>query len=166
MTHNLALYTFGQFLKPSEDPANDGFHERNDPLFELADATPGLIARSGYPDEPQTESWGEQVYPRFYRDNGDGWAPSTLSVWADAASAKAYIYRGPHLEAMRLGRSWFVEPSWPPLVLWWIAKDYRPTWAEGCTKLEHLQDHGPTEAAFTFRDWYSLPDPLQSDSKS
>ena len=155
MTHHFALYTFGQFLKPSEDPANDGFHERNDPLFELADGTPGMVARSGYPDEPGRDSWGPQVYPRFYVDNGDGWAPSTLSIWADLISAKAYIYRGPHLEAMRKGHGWFIKPTWPPLVLWRIAKGTHPTWADGCAKLEHLHDHGPTPAAFTFKEAYA-----------
>lgn len=44
----LALYTFGMFAAPAEDPANDGFRELNDPLFELVDQAEGLIARSGY----------------------------------------------------------------------------------------------------------------------
>ena len=40
----LALYTFGLFIKPAEDEANDGFYALNDPIFELADRTKGLIA--------------------------------------------------------------------------------------------------------------------------
>ncbi|MBM7069257.1 hypothetical protein [Actibacterium sp. 188UL27-1] len=72
MTDHLARYTFDEFLKPPEDPANGGFHARNDGLLALADATPGMVARSGYPDDPDQDSWGDQVYPRFHIDNGDG----------------------------------------------------------------------------------------------
>lgn len=33
--------------------------------------------------EPGPASWGDQVFPRFHTENGDGWAPSTLSLWRD-----------------------------------------------------------------------------------
>ena len=53
----LALHTFGQFLKPSADPANAGFHALNDPVLERVDQAPGLIARSGYASDPGPASW-------------------------------------------------------------------------------------------------------------
>jgi hypothetical protein len=52
----LALYTFGQFALPSTDPANDGFHQRNDPVLAEVDQAIGLIGRSGYAGEPGPES--------------------------------------------------------------------------------------------------------------
>lgn len=152
MSPRLALYTFGQFLRPSEDPANDGFHARNDLNFAAAEKAPGFLARSGYEGEPGPAPWGEQVYPRFHRDNGDGWAPSTLSLWTDPESAMAFIYSGIHAEAMRHGRDWFEKPAWPPLVLWWVDAGHTPDWAEGVARLEHLADHGPTAQAFTFKE--------------
>ena len=79
--YQLALYTFGIFKKPSDATANDGFHLRNDPILELVDRSPGMIARSGYEGDPGPASWGKQVYPRFYVEQGDGYSPSTLSVW-------------------------------------------------------------------------------------
>ena len=149
----LALYTFGQFARPSEDPANDGFHALNDPVFARVDAAPGLVARSGYPDEPEgPESWGPQVYPGFWQDNGDGWSPSTLSLWRDAASAHDWIYGGLHARAMAQGRKWFVEPRWPPYVLWWHRHETCPTWAEGVARIEALHAQGPSPEAFTFRE--------------
>ena len=48
----LALYNFGMFKLAASDPANQGFHDRNDPNFLAAEQADGFIARSGYEDEP------------------------------------------------------------------------------------------------------------------
>lgn len=150
----LALYTFGMFLRPSEDPANDGFHQRNDLIFELVDRSPGLLARSGYASDPGPESWGQEVYPRFYEERGDGWSPATLSLWQDLEAVFAFTYFGLHAEAMAHGREWFEQPSWPPLVLWWHAGDAYPKWSEGVARHEHLHDRGASAHAFTFKEAY------------
>ncbi|TNC74618.1 DUF3291 domain-containing protein [Rubellimicrobium roseum] len=151
----LALYTFGIFSRPADDPANDGFRERNDPIFAAVDATPGLIARSGYVTDPGPLSWGEQVHPRFFTDeHGDGWSPATLSLWRDLEAAFAFTYFGRHAEAMARGREWFREPAWPPLVLWWHAEEGYPQWAEGVRRHQLLHDHGPGPDAFTFARAY------------
>lgn len=166
MKKRIALYTFGQFLKPSEHPTNDGFHTRNDPMFALVDKAPGFIARSGYEDEPGPELWGEQVYPRFYKDNGDGWAPSTLSLWVDLESPMAYSYFGGHTEALSKGREWFQNPQWPPLVTWWVEGDHIPNWQEGIERLEYLHDNGPTLQAFNFKFPYNeAGQPISIDRK-
>lgn len=151
MKHQLVLFTFGIFRAPSDDPANDGFHERNDPILELVDTAPGFVARSGYDDEPGPQSWGEQVYPRFYEEKGDGWCPETLSVWQDLESPMAFSYFGLHAEALTHGREWFRKPQWPPLALWWTEAGAYPTWSEAIIRHEHLHDHGPTTFAFNFK---------------
>lgn len=146
----LALYTFGQFIRPSDDPANQGFHDRNDANLAAVGMAHGLIGRSGYDSDPGPTSWGPQVFPRFFDDtNGDGWAPSTLSWWGDVESVWAYTYSGLHAEALAHGRDWFRKGDWPPLVMWWC--DARPDWAEGVARLEYLHDHGPSAHAFGFR---------------
>lgn len=148
---HLALYNFSMFRVPSEHAANQGFHERNDRNFLVAEHSDGFVARSGYADEPGPESWGEQVFPRFYVDNGDGWSPSTLSLWHDLASPMAFSYSGFHAETMRHGHEWFPEQHWPPYVLWWVAAGHRPEWREGVERLEHLHDHGTSAFAFDFK---------------
>lgn len=160
----LAIYNFGMFALPSADPANDGFHARNDANFISAESSGGFVARSGYADEPGPESWGEQVYPRFYADNGDGWSPSTLSLWEDIPSLMAFCYSGIHAEAMRHAREWFVDPAWPPYVLWWTEPGAFPLWSEGAARLEHLHDNGPCPSAFTFKQPYdTLGRPITID---
>jgi hypothetical protein len=147
----LAVYNFGMFRQPSAHESNDGFHARNDLNFATAEASAGFIARSGHEGEPGPESWGLQVYPRFYVERGDGWSPATLSLWRDLPSLMAFTYAGIHAEAMRHAREWFVEPEWPSHVLWWVADDHRPDWAEGVARLERLHDHGPSADAFSFK---------------
>ena len=147
----LALYTFGQFIKPADDTANDGFRALNDPVFATVDKAHGLIARSGYASDEGPGPWGEEVYPRFYEDRGDGWSPATLSLWHDIESVFAFTYDGLHAEALKRGREWFRSPDWPPLVLWWHRRKGTPTWSEGVERIEHLDDHGPSAHAFTFK---------------
>jgi hypothetical protein len=147
----LALYTFGIFSKPADDPANDGFHRRNDPVLALVDKAPGLIARSGYEGDPGPMSWGTQVYPGFYVETGDGWCPSTLSVWQDMESAVAFSYSGLHAEALAHGREWFRKPEWPPYAAWWIKEGHFPDWAEAVARHEYLHDNGPSPHVFDFK---------------
>ncbi len=147
----LALYTFGLFIKPADDKSNDGFHQLNNPILELVDEAQGLIARSGYDGDPGPESWGKEVYPEFYKEQGDGWSPATLSLWEDMESLFSFTYSGLHAEALKRGREWFQKPEWPPLVMWWHCGNSFPTWVEGVRRHSHLHIHGPTPSAFTFK---------------
>jgi Domain of unknown function (DUF3291) len=147
----LALYTFGIFLKPADDPANDGFQRRSDPIMALVDKSPGLIARSGHEGDPGPLSWGTQVYPRYYAEAGDGWCPSTLSVWKDMESAMAFSYFGLRAEALAFGREWFPKPEWPPYAAWWIQGGKFPSWTKAVVRHERLHDHGPSPHVFNFK---------------
>ncbi|MFZ1815385.1 MAG: DUF3291 domain-containing protein [Rhizobiaceae bacterium] len=155
MTHDLALYTFGLFLKPSADPANDGFHTLNDRVLERVDRASGLIARSGYDGEAGPDSWGIQQFPVHYVETGDGCAPSTLSLWKDVESAMAFSYFGLHKEALKQGRLWNVKPSWPPYAVWWVEAGHRPDWAEAVARHAELERHGPAPAVFDFKTVFS-----------
>lgn len=147
----LALYTFGQFIKPAEHRANDGFHEINDPILKIVDAAHGLIGRSGYASDPGPDPWGEEIYPEFFEDRGDGWAPATLSLWEDMEALFVFTYFGLHAEALKRGHEWFQKHQWPPLVMWWHKADAPPTWAQGVQRHHHLHINGPTPFAFTFK---------------
>lgn len=147
----VALYTFGVFRSLSSDPVNRGFHDRNDLNFEAVEASEGFIARSGYENEPGPSSWGVQVFPRFYIERGDGYSPSTLSLWVDLESPMAFSYAGIHAEALKHGRDWFVKPEWPPYALWWVDGHHTPTWTEAVQRHEHLHQHRASPYAFDFR---------------
>ena len=149
--HHLAIYNFNNFRVRSGEPINQGFHDRNDVNFLAAEISEGFVARSGYEGEEGPSSWGPQVFPRFYVENGDGWAPSSLSLWRDLPSLFAFSYSGIHVEAMQNARQWFDRHTWPPYVLWWVREGHVPTWQEGVERLEHFHDHGSSSVAFDFK---------------
>jgi len=151
MAHRVAFFTFGIFREGAEHPKNRGFFARNDAVLRAAEKASGFIARSGAEDEPDRESWGAQVYPRFYVERGDGWTPAVLSLWHDLESVMAFSYSGLHGEALSLGRRWFKTPEWPPYVAWWVAENEVPIWADAAERHEYLHDHGPSAFAFNFK---------------
>lgn len=151
MSKNLALFTFGIFVAPAEDPKNADFHALNDRILALVDRSEGFISRSGYDDEPGPAPWGPQIYPHFYEEKGDGWSPATLSLWTGLAPAMAFTYHGIHNQALVRGREWFRSPQWPPLTLWWVAEDETPTWQDAVARHLTLHENGPGPDAFTFR---------------
>jgi len=152
----LAAYTFNQFLDRYESPRVQGFRDAEPGAFAAMDRAEGLIGRSGYDGEAGPASWGTQVFPKYWVDNGDGFAPSTLSVWRLIEALMAATYHGAHGNAFRKGADWHVRPTpFPAYVVWWVPEDHRPDWAEAVERLEHLGDQGPTPGAFTFKTAFS-----------
>jgi hypothetical protein len=151
LNSKLALFTFGVFAKPADDPANDGFHLRNDPILAAVPLAQGYLGHSGYPDEEGPEIWGEYVCPDFHVEAGDGWTPQTLSLWQNLESTMAFAYQGLHGEAVRHGREWFVAPQWPPYALWWVDADHTPDWREACAKHLQLHEQGNSRQVFSFK---------------
>ncbi len=80
-----------------------------------------------------------------------------LTVWADLASVKAYVYRTEHAAFMRRRREWFEQPPEPYMVLWWVPTGHRPTMEEAAERLNLLRRDGPTPEAFTFRAGFAPP---------
>ena len=73
----LALYAFGLFSKPADDPANAGFHELSDLVLQAVDGAQGLIACSGYASDGEGHLGGWRyirvliasggIFPRLQR---------------------------------------------------------------------------------------------------
>jgi hypothetical protein len=59
---------------------------------------------------------------------------------------------------MRGRKQWFEPLEGPILVLWWVAVGHKPTVADALERLQHLEQHGPTPHAFTFRTPFPAPD--------
>lgn len=80
-----------------------------------------------------------------------------LSVWQDAKSLQAFVYRSDHAGVMRRRREWF-EKMDLYMVLWWVPRGHRPSVEEGIERLERLRQRGPGADAFTFRNPFPAPD--------
>jgi hypothetical protein len=101
---------------------------------------------------PETgqHSWGVQEHPRFFHEGEHAQDPRTLSVWADLESVFAFAYAGVHANALRQRQEWFLQPTWPTYVAWWVPDDHTPDWHEAIARHEHLHDHRPSPYAFDF----------------
>jgi hypothetical protein len=80
-----------------------------------------------------------------------------LSVWESVEALWAFVYESGHLEVMRRRREWFRRLPTAYVVLWWIPEGAPPTVEESIARLEHLQEHGPTPQAFTFKQRFAAP---------
>jgi Domain of unknown function (DUF3291) len=111
-----------------------------DPINALADRAPGFVWRL------QTED-GDATAIRAFDDQR---MLINMSVWASIEELAEFVYRSGHIAVMRRRREWF-EPIKLYMALWWVPRGHIPTIAEAKDRLAHLEQHGPTPSAFTFK---------------
>lgn len=144
MNYVLAQANIARLRAPIDDPMLAHFVNNLDRINRLAEDSPGFVWRL------QTEG-GNATSLRAFEDD---MIVVNLSVWEDRDSLFSYVYKSEHVEFFRRGREWFEKLDTPVLVMWWIPADHRPTPLEARERLEHLQQHGPTPHAFTFKEWF------------
>jgi heme-degrading monooxygenase HmoA len=151
--YHLAQINIGRILAELDDPIMKGFVDNLEPINALADRSPGFVWRY------QTED-GNATAERPYEDDR---MLLNFSVWEDVESLRAYVYSSAHVEIMKRRREWFERMSEVFIALWWVPAGHRPTVAEAVERLDHLQRHGPSAYAFTFRELYPPPDAERTD---
>jgi hypothetical protein len=163
----IALYTFGLLKAAFGSERLSSFLEAAPSVFEAADAADGFIARAQLtqPDRAGLAlgadygPWGALVVPRFYRGStkpGEVAVSATLSLWRDPQAARAFSYGALHRDAMRRRTDWFETTDFASYVLWWVAADRVPSWADAAARLEALTDDGPTPSAFNFTTQFDV----------
>lgn len=164
----LAFTTFAIMKAPYGDVQVAGFEALTPEVFRLAEAAPGFISRAREIDDAAEftnfergwGAWGRFTVPRFY-DGGfetvSDTRASTLSLWESIEAVREFAYTGLHRQALIQREAWFRKPEWPTYAMWWVGDSMIPTWADACTRLEHLHDEGPTEFAFDFRKTFPKP---------
>ena len=80
-----------------------------------------------------------------------------LSVWADAASLRAFVYGGEHVSYLRRRREWFLPMQESYAVCWWVEAKHCPTTDEAEARVLHRREHGSTAYAFDLKDAYPPP---------
>jgi len=138
--YHLAQLNIGQMIYNTEAAEMADFMANLEKFNALAEASPGFVWRL------QTED-GDATGIKYFGDDHI----VNMSVWEDVASLFDYTYRSDHAKIMGRRREWFHRPQKPKTVLWWIEAGHLPTLEEAKRKLEHLQIHGPTPEAFTFK---------------
>ncbi len=141
---DLAQLNIGRLRAPTDSPIVAEFMEALDPINALADSSAGFVWRF------QTAE-GNATAERPFDDDT---VLVNFSTWESIDALADYVYRTAHTEYLRRRREWFDRFDGAMVVLWWVPAGHRPTVAEAIERLAHLEAHGPTPYAFTFRHRY------------
>ncbi|MFI1678436.1 MULTISPECIES: DUF3291 domain-containing protein [unclassified Streptomyces] len=172
----LALYTFGALKSPLADtgPLTRDFYDIGAGVYEKISKHPGYLAHA----EPAGTDrgmlfgadwgvWGEFAVPAWYdkgRTPETTALATTLSLWTDLRPVVDAIYTGLHREALNRRYDWFERTGHANYVFWWVPDGEIPTWQDGVTRLEHLNEHGSAPHAFTFHQSFA-PDGTPTKAK-
>ena len=146
---HIAQVNIGRMKAALEDPVMAGFVARLDEINALADLSPGFVWRL------QTSA-GNATYLRPY---GDDRILFNMSVWESIEQLKRYVYYSAHVEVLKRRQAWFEKFSGAHTALWWVPQGHLPGVDEAKKRLAHLDAHGPTPFAFTFKN------PFPADEK-
>jgi hypothetical protein len=127
--------------EPLDSPALAEFVANLEPVNALADAAPGFVWRL------EDES-GDATSIRVFDDER---LILNMSLWESIEALWDFVYAGGHLEVMRRRREWMTKMASTYLCLWWVPDAHLPATDEAKQRLEHLEEHGPTPHAFTFK---------------
>lgn len=139
--YHLAQLNIARMLAPLDSPVMEGFVARLEEINALADGAPGFVWRLQTPE-------GDATYLRPY---GDDRIIVNMSVWESVDALKNYVYKTAHAELLRQRRDWFEHFKGAYLAMWWVPEGHIPGIDEAKKRLAHLEEHGPSQFAFTFK---------------
>lgn len=136
--YHLAQINIGRLIAPEGDPRVAEFTNNLPRINELAEQSPGFI-------------W------RYSGDYPDPLVAFNMSVWESVESLSEFAYRTAHVEMFRLRDRWFTPMDTNHMALWWVLKGEVPSVEQGMGRLDLLDAHGPSGAAFTFKQRFAPP---------
>jgi hypothetical protein len=149
--YHIAQVNIGRIKGPLDGPVMRGFVSRLVEINALADRSPGFVWRL------QTDE-GNATYFRPYDDDR---VLLNMSVWESIETLKHYVYRTVHAELLRQRQEWFEKFDRSYLALWWVPAGHLPGIDEAKKRLAHLDAHGPTQFAFTFKATFEPDEEFQ-----
>jgi len=149
---HIAQVNMGRIRASLDDPIMSGFMRRLDELNALADSSPGFVWRLQTPE-------GNATYFRPYPE--DDRILLNMSVWETIESLRNYVYRTIHAELLKQREQWFEKFAGPYLALWWVPAGHLPGVDEAKKRIAHLDKHGPTQFAFTFKNVFPPDEEFQ-----
>jgi hypothetical protein len=144
---NIAQINVGRLAAPQGDPAVQPFFDALDEINALADSSPGFVWRL---QDEGGNATAIQVSP-------DPLFILNMSVWTDADSLFAFVYRSAHTPVMGRRREFFGRFDGAYQALWWIPAGTVPTVNDGLSRLWCLDRYGPSAHAFTFKTRFPVP---------
>lgn len=145
---HLAQINVGRLVAPAGDPRVLPFFEALDAVNAIADAAPGFVWRL---QDDSGNATGIAFSP-------DPLLAVNMSVWQDADSLFAFVYRSAHTPVMARRREFFTRFDGAYQALWWIPAGTLPPVNDGLSRLWLLDRFGPCPQAFTFKARFPAPD--------
>src|SRR6266568_5524315 len=139
--YNIAQVNIGRILAELDDPIMAGFVNRLEEINALADVSSGFVWRL------QTTE-GNATYLRPFQDER---TLLNMSVWETVEALRHFVYHTAHVELLRQRQAWFEKFAGAYAALWWVPQGRLPGVDEAKKRLAHLETHGPTQFAFTFK---------------
>ena len=143
---HLAQLNIAHLKAPLDSPVLSDFVANLDLINALAEASPGFVWRL-------KDDGGNATAIRPF---GDDYIVN-LSVWTDVESLRTFVYESAHIEILKRKKEWFQRMQRAYSVLWWIPAGTTPDATEAKARLGLLDQHGPTNEAFTFAKTFSVP---------
>ncbi|HJQ41192.1 MAG TPA: DUF3291 domain-containing protein [Thermoanaerobaculia bacterium] len=140
--YHIAQINIASMKAPLDSEVMAGFVNRLDEINAIADDAPGFVWRL------QTDE-GNATYLRPFDDDK---IIVNMSVWESVEALKEYVYKSAHKELLRQRRDWFEDHfSSVYMAMWWVPEGHIPGMDEAKKRLKHLEEHGPSQFAFTFK---------------
>jgi heme-degrading monooxygenase HmoA len=130
-----------------DDPRFAGFVDNLERIYRLAESTPGFVWRHVTVNE-DAEAKAAFAEPKLIFN---------MSVWESKEALRDFVYMSEHVDILRQRGEWFIPQNRPIMALWWQPAGTKPTVAEARHRLDRLAQVGPSEDAFTFRQFYEAP---------
>ena len=146
MTYQLAQINIALLRAPIEDPMIAEFAAALEPMNALAERSPGFVWR--------LKGDGNDATSLRVFDNEA--IIVNMSVWESIETLYAFAHNSEHVTFFRRRREWFDKMATPAVTMWWVPAGHIPTTGEARAKLEHLERHGPTPQAFTFKQRFAV----------
>jgi hypothetical protein len=145
--YEIAQLNVGRAVGPMDSAAMADFVARLDEVNALAETSPGFVWRLKGDNNNATELRYTDD-PRFIVN---------LTVWRSIDELWAFTYATHHVQLFRRRFEWFERLGTPSLVLWWQPAGTIPDIHDALERLRHLEAHGPTARAFTFKRRFPPP---------
>jgi hypothetical protein len=148
MIYHLAQVNIARMLAPLTDPLMAGFVAELDAINALADNSPGFLWRLQTPEGNATD----------LRPYEDDLILVNLSLWANLADLSDFVYKSRHRQVLQQRSQWFQRFDGSYLALWWVPSGHIPSVEEAKERLAHLNAHGETPYAFSFKKLFPAPE--------
>ena len=128
--------------KDINDPVMAEFVTQLDSINALAEQSAGFVLRL------KSDEGNATAYNPYHDER----IIVNFSVWENADDLKNFVYKSAHTAVMKDRKKWFENFGKAYYVIWNIRAGHIPSLDEAVERLACLQQNGPTDYAFDFKN--------------